>query len=300
MRTRDCSKGGIKLRERLFIIMISIILLLAALFCFIPFWLVFINSFATESSIQTQGYQFIPHSYSTHAYTYLFSGKQLFRSYGITVFVTVVGTMLAVMITASYAYTLAHPKVKYRNILSFLTYLSMLFGAGLVGFYMLIAVWLGLKDSVWSLILPYILNPFYAFILVAFYRSLPYELNEAATIDGANDISIFIRIIWPISIPVIATVGLFFSLMYWNDWYLSLLFIDNHELHSLQMMIRQLMSNLNARSYIAGSQTNYNIPTPTFGMQLAIVCVTIGPILFVYPFIQKFFVKGITIGAVKG
>nr|WP_285860602.1 MULTISPECIES: carbohydrate ABC transporter permease [Paenibacillus] len=280
--------------------MMYTVLVIFALVCFLPFWLVIINSFATETSIQTQGYQFFPRGFSLSAYEYLFSGKQLFSSYKVTLFVTTVGTLLAVLITATYAYTLSHPRVKYRNILSFLTYFTMLFGAGLVGFYMLVANWLGLKDSIWALILPYLLNPFYAFILVSFFRTLPFEMNEAATVDGANDLVIFFRIIWPISTPIIATVSLFYALSYWNDWWLSLLFVDNYKLHPLQMMIRQLMSNLNAKAYVAGSGTNYNIVVPTFGMQLAIVCVTIGPILFVYPFIQKYFVKGITIGAIKG
>jgi putative aldouronate transport system permease protein len=228
------------------------------------------------------------------------SGEQVFRSYGVTLFVTVAGTALGVLLTASFAYVLSHPKVKYRHILSFLTFFTMLFGAGLVGFYILIANWLGLKDSLWALILPYLLNPFYAFILVSYYRSLPYELNEAATVDGANDIHIFFRIIWPVSLPVIATVALFYALQFWNDWYLSLLFIDNYKLHPLQIMIRQLMSNLNAMAYVGGSQTDYNISIPTYGMQLAIVCITIGPIVFVYPFVQKFFIKGMTLGSVKG
>lgn len=271
-----------------------------ALFCFIPFWIVFINSFADESILQTAGYQLLPGKFSLHAYEFLLSGKQVFRSYGITIIVTIVGTALGVLVTAAYAYTLSHRKVKYRNILSFLTFLTMLFGAGLVGFYMLIANWLHLKDSVWALILPYLLNPFYAFILVSYYRTLPYELNEAATVDGANDLYIFFRIIWPISVPAIATVSLFYALQYWNDWYLSLLFIDNYKMLPLQMMIRQLMSNLNVMAYVSGSQTQYNVVVPTYGMQLAIVCVTIGPIVFVYPFIQRFFIKGLTLGSVKG
>jgi multiple sugar transport system permease protein/putative aldouronate transport system permease protein len=290
----------VELRERAFVVMMYTVLVIFALVCFLPFWLVIINSFATETSIQTQGYQFFPRGFSLSAYEYLFSGKQLFNSYKVTLFVTTVGTLLAVFTTATYAYTLSHPRVKYRNILSFLTYFTMLFGAGLVGFYMLIANWLGLKDSIWALILPYLLNPFYAFILVSYFRTLPFEMNEAATVDGANDLVIFFRVIWPISTPIIATVSLFYALSYWNDWWLSLLFVDNYKLHPLQMMIRQLMSNLNAKAYVAGSGTNYNIVVPTLGMQLAIVCVTIGPILFVYPFIQKYFVKGITIGAVKG
>ncbi|MFD0620197.1 carbohydrate ABC transporter permease [Paenibacillus sp. GCM10027629] len=288
------------MRERFFLGFVYVLLTVFALICFIPFWIVLINSFANETVIQTSGYQLFPTSFSLDAYAMLLSGNQVFRSYGVTLFVTTTGTVLGVLLTASFAYVLSHPKVKYRHVLSFLTFFTMLFGAGLVGFYMLIANWLGLKDSLWALILPYLLNPFYAFILVSYYRSLPYELNEAATVDGANDIHIFFRVIWPISLPVIATVALFYALQYWNDWYLSLLFIDNYKLHPLQMMIRQLMSNLNAMSYVGGSQTDYNIMIPTYGMQLAIVCITIGPIVFVYPFVQKYFIKGMTLGSVKG
>ena len=288
------------MRERIFVGFVYVFLTLFALICFIPFWIVLINSFANEALIQSSGYQLFPTSFSLDAYAMLLSGNQVFRSYGVTLFVTTTGTVLGVLLTASFAYVLSHPKVKYRHVLSFLTFFTMLFGAGLVGFYILIANWLGLKDSIWALILPYLLNPFYAFILVSYYRSLPYELNEAATVDGANDIHIFFRVIWPISLPVIATVALFYALQYWNDWYLSLLFIDNYKLHPLQMMIRQLMSNLNAMSYVGGSQTDYNIVVPTYGMQLAIVCVTIGPIVFVYPFVQKYFIKGMTLGSVKG
>ncbi|WP_261800243.1 carbohydrate ABC transporter permease [Paenibacillus sp. PAMC21692] len=290
----------IDVKERLFLVFMYAVLCAFALFCFIPFWIVFINSFADESILQTAGYQLLPGKFSLHAYEFLLSGKQVFRSYGITIIVTMAGTALGVLVTAAYAYTLSHRKVKYRNILAFLTFLTMLFGAGLVGFYMLIANWLHLKDSVWALILPYLLNPFYAFILVSYYRTLPYELNEAATVDGANDLYIFFRIIWPISLPAIATVSLFYALQYWNDWYLSLLFIDNYKMLPLQMMIRQLMSNLNVMAYVGGSQTQYNVVVPTYGMQLAIVCVTIGPIVFVYPFIQRFFIKGLTLGSVKG
>ncbi|RAV21298.1 carbohydrate ABC transporter permease [Paenibacillus contaminans] len=288
------------MRERLFLVLMYAVLIAFALFCFIPFWIVFINSFADESILQTAGYQLLPGQFSLDAYEFLLSGKQVFRSYGITILVTIAGTTLGVLVTAAYAYTLSHRKVKYRNIFSFLTFLTMLFGAGLVGFYMLIANWLHLKDSLWALILPYLLNPFYAFILVSYYRTLPYELNEAATVDGANDLYIFFRMIWPISLPAIATVSLFYALQYWNDWYLSLLFIDNYKMLPLQMMIRQLMSNLNVMAYVSGSQTQYNVVVPTYGMQLAIVCVTIGPIVFVYPFIQRFFIKGLTLGSVKG
>ncbi|MFC0328625.1 carbohydrate ABC transporter permease [Paenibacillus sepulcri] len=288
------------LSEKVFIIFVYAFTGVFALICLLPFWLVLINSFATEITMKQHGYQLIPKDFSLSAYQFLLEGRQVFSSYVVSTTVTVGGTVLALLLTSMYAYVLAHPKVKYRNILSFLTYFTMIFGAGLVGFYILIANWLGLKDSLWALILPYMLNPFFAFIMVSFFRTLPYEINEAATVDGANDLTIFFKIIIPISKPVIATVGLFYALQYWNDFFLALLFIDNYKLHPLQMMIRQLISSINISAYVGGSQTTYTQPLPTYGVQLATVCLTIGPIIFLYPFIQRFFVKGITIGALKG
>lgn len=273
---------------------------LFTLFCFVPFWLVVVNSFTTEESIRSQGYQLFPTSFSLYAYKYLFNGKQIYYSYSVTILVTVVGTVLAVLITAMFAYALAHPKVKYRKVLSFLTYFTMIFGAGIVGSYILIANWLHLKDNVLALILPYLMNPFYVFILVSFFRTVPIELSEAATIDGANDLRTFFQIIWPISLPAIATVSLFYALQYWNDFWLALMYIDNYKLHPLQMMIRQLISNINASQYIGNTSTNYTQTVPSNGIQLSTVCITIGPIILLYPFLQRYFVKGLTIGAVKG
>lgn len=288
------------IREKLFVLFSYIFIAAFTLMCFIPFWLVFINSVTEEASLRKNGFRLFPEEFSVYSYQFLFQGKQLFTSYTVTLFVTVVGTLCAVLITSMFAYTLAHRKVKYRGVLSFLTYLTMIFGAGLVGFYILVANWLHLKDSLFALILPYLLNPFYAFILVSFYRSVPFEINEAATVDGANEIFIFFRLIWPVAMPAIATVSLFYALLYWNDFWLALLFIDNYKLHPLQIMIRQLISNLNAQQYIGNSNTNYTLMVPSYGIQLATVCMTIGPIILLYPFLQRYFVKGITIGAVKG
>lgn len=285
--------------EKLFVVLIYAVVILFSLVCVIPFWIVLADSFASETSFLQHGYQLLPSEWSLDAYIYLLQGEQFISSYKNSLIVTIVGTVLAVLITSMFAYVLAHPMVKYRHILSFLTYLAMVLGGGLVGFYIMVANWLHLKDSLWALILPYLLNPFYAFILVAFYKSLPYEINEAATIDGAGEMRLFYTIIIPISTPVIATVSLFYAIQYWNDWYLSLLFIDNHKLHPLQLMIRQLLSNLNVSAYVGGG-ASYQVTAPTNAIQLAIVCLTIGPIVFLYPLLQKYFVKGITIGAVKG
>jgi len=195
---------------------------------------------------------------------------------------------------------LAHRKVRLRNTLSFLTYFTMLFGSGLVGFYIMMVNWLDLKDSIWALVLPYVLNPFNTFVMVSFFRNVPYELNEAATVDGSGEWRTFFRIILPISTPVLATTTLLYALQYWNDWWLALLFIDNENLHPLQIMIRQLISNINAASYIQGAGGSYTQAIPAYGVQLATVCLTIGPIVLLYPFLQRYFVKGLTVGSVKG
>jgi putative aldouronate transport system permease protein len=285
--------------DRMFSMLTYIFIFCMTLFCLFPFWLVVVGSFTDESSLKTIGFQVFPDKWSISAYQYLFSANQVFKSYAVTITVTVVGTSLALFITSMFAYVLSHRKVKYRNIMSFLTYFTMLFGAGLVGFYILIVNWLGLKDSLWALILPYLLNPFYAFILVSFFRTLPYEIYESATVDGANDIYIFYRIICPIATPALATIGLFYALNYWNDWWLALLFVDNHNLHPLQIMIRELLSKINIESYMNGAVSVQEIP-PAYGVQFASVCVTIGPIILLYPFLQRYFVKGLTIGAIKG
>lgn len=289
-----------KTKFSLFSCIIYVFISLFTIFCFLPFWLVVINSFAAEEAIRVNGYQIFPGKFSLYSYMYLFNGKQIYYSYGVTIFVTVVGTLMAVLVTAMFAYPLAHPKVKYRNILSFITYFTMIFGAGIVGSYILIANWLHLKDNIWALILPYLMNPFYVFILISFFRTVPIELSEAATIDGANDLRTFFQIIWPISLPAIATVSLFYALQYWNDFWLALMYIDNYKLQPLQMMIRQLISNINASQYIGNTSTNYTQVVPSNGIQLSTVCITIGPIILLYPFLQRYFISGLTIGAVKG
>jgi multiple sugar transport system permease protein/putative aldouronate transport system permease protein len=248
----------------------------------------------------TSGFTLLPKEWSLDAYKYLLSGKQIYRSYGISLFVTIVGTTAALLITSMFAYVLAHPRIRYKSQLAFFTYFTILFGSGLVGFYISMVSWFHMKDSIWAMIIPYVINPFYTFILVSFFRTLPYEIYESAIIDGAGDFKIFFRIIWPISVPVIATVSLFYAITYWNDWWLALLFIDDFHLQPLQLMIRQLISNLNILSYIQGSPSAYGSNLPNQGVRLATVTLTIGPIIFMYPYIQKYFVKGLTIGSVKG
>lgn len=286
---RDTSQWAVSAAAYLFIG-------LFALVCFIPFWLVYIGSFTAEHQI-VKGFQMFPTEFSLDSYRFLFQGSQVYRSGFVSVFITVAGTAGALLLTAMFAYVTAHQKVKYRNFLSFYIYFTMLFAPGLVGYYLLISNWLNLRDSLLALILPHLFSAFNAFLMTSYFRTLPFELNEAATIDGAHELYIFFRIIWPISMPVIATITLFYSLSYWNDWFNALMFIDNPDNHPLQMMLRRIVSNAHNLDYL---NTNVNIPVSASGVQLSTVCITIGPIIFLYPFLQRYFIKGMTIGAVKG
>ncbi|WP_284646580.1 carbohydrate ABC transporter permease [Paenibacillus silviterrae] len=267
-----------------------------ALICFIPFWLVYIGSFTAEHQI-VKGFQMFPTEFSFDSYRFLFNGSQVYRSAFVSMFVTVVGTVGAVLLTSMFSYVTAHQKVKYRNALSFYIYFTMLFAPGLVGYYLLISNWLSLRDSLLALILPHMFSAFNAFLMTSYFRTLPFEMNEAATMDGAHELYIFYRIIWPISMPVIATITLFYALSYWNDWFNALMFIDNPENHPLQMMLRRIISNSQNLDYL---NANINIPVSATGIQLSTVVITIGPIIFLYPFLQRYFIKGMTIGAVKG
>ena len=290
----------VRLLEKMFTLSIYLWIGVLAILCLIPFWLMVIGSFTAEGSLAAKGYQLFPTEFSLQAYKALFESKQLYSSYKVTILITIIGTVLSVAITAMMAYVMANPKVKYRNHLSFMVYFTMLFGPGLVGFYILIANWLHLKNSIWAMILPGLFGPWNAFLMVSYFRTIPFELNEAATVDGANEIYIFFRIYWPISTPIIATVGLFVALSRWNEWFNALLFIDKDTLHPLQIMIRKLMSNINAQEYIQSRDMDIKVEVPRMGIQLSTVCLTIGPILLLYPYVQKYFVKGLTIGSIKG
>ncbi len=286
--------------DKVFMAFVYLFIVVFALLCLIPFWLVISASFTPEASLRLEGFQLIPPELTLSAYRFVLEGEQVFRSYSITIIVTVVGTVLGMGITTPFAYVLASKKAKYANFLAFMTYFTMIFGGGLIGIYILVTRWLGLKDNLWAMILPYLMNPFYAFILVAYFRSLPQEILDAATIDGANDIVIFFRIAVPLAKPAIASVALFYALRYWNDWWLPLLFIDDPNMHSLQMMIRKVFSEVNAANYIGSENMIIQEALPTYGVRMVTAILTTGPIILLYPFIQRYFVKGITLGAVKG
>nr|WP_204343552.1 carbohydrate ABC transporter permease [Paenibacillus elgii] len=275
--------------------------------CILPLLLVIIVSFSDEKAVLINGYNFIPESFSLSAYRFLFKDwEQIVRSFGVSVFVTAVGTVVSVIIMAMYAYPISRRDFPHKNVFSFFMFFTMLFNGGLVPWYLVYTQMLNFKNTLFALILPLLVSAFFVLMLRTFFSgTIPPALIESAKIDGAGEFRIFVQIILPLSLPVLATVSLFQTLNYWNDWFTSLVFITGNQNVNLQYLmyktmldIQFLTSNTQALQAINQSGGGLNLPTETVRMAMAVL--GIGPIVFAYPFFQKYFVKGLTVGAVKG
>ena len=268
--------------------------------CLLPFWLMLAGSITKESSIIKYGYQFIPQEFSLDAFKLILTGSRIFKSYLITIEVTLMGTLISMIITCMLAYAISVKGVKYSNHIAFFVFFTMLFSGGMVPWYILVTQYLHLRNTIWGLVLPYAVNAWYLFLLRNFFKSIPDAITEAAKIDGANDIRVLFQIMLPLSLPALATIGLFYSLQYWNDWWLTLMLIDNERLYPLQYILRALSSNLmNVATSLNPNMHTLEAP-PAYSVRMATVVITIGPIVFVYPLVQKYFIKGLTVGSVKG
>jgi len=273
----------------------------AAALCLVPFLIVIGSSFTSESYIIRNGYSIWPGDWSLESYQTIFrSPMAIIRAYGVTIFVTVVGTVLSVFLNTMAGYVLQRKDFSWRNKFSFYYFFTTLFSGGLMPWYMLCVKYLHLKDSIWSMILPGLISVWNILLVKGFMGGIPYEMTESAKIDGAGDFSIFLRLIWPLSKPVVATIGLFTALMYWNDWYNSMLFINNSNLYSLQYQLYKLINDARELRRIAEESGIVVDSVPIESMKMALTVVVTGPIVLLYPFIQKYFVKGLTLGAVKG
>lgn len=272
-----------------------------SMLCLFPMLLVLMISVTDEDALLKNGYSLFPEEFSLYAYKLIFTGgSQVMQSYAISILVTIIGTVLAVLVTAMAGYTLANKNVKYRNLLALYFFITMIFSAGIVPWYLMNRT-LGLTDNILALIIPSLLfSPFNLFLVRNFMNGVPDSLRESATIDGANDITIAFRIYAPLCMPVLATIALFYGLDYWNNWWNAIMLIDNRELYPLQFMLLQLQSEismLNEMTMLAGTS---EMTLPSESVKMATAIVTIGPIIFLYPYLQKYFVKGLVIGSVKG
>ncbi|WP_371916259.1 carbohydrate ABC transporter permease [Paenibacillus sp. FSL H8-0259] len=273
-----------------------------AIFCIFPFILVVSSSLSEESTIIEKGFQIFPSAFSTEAYSLLFKyPEEMLRAYGITISVTAIGTLFGLFLTSMTAYVLSRRDFKWRGRFSFFFFFTTLFSGGLVPWYLMIVNYLHLKDTLLVLILPLLMNVFYIIVMKSFMSSIPDAITESAKIDGAGDFRIFMQLIVPLSKPALATIGLFIALAYWNDWYNALLFISKSELMPLQYYLYKMLGNMDGmRKAMMASGAVVNTDLPTESLKMAMTIVATGPILLAYPFIQKYFVTGLTIGAVKG
>lgn len=301
METQTGSNRKFSSDRRVFNIISVVLLSLLTLFCTLPFWLILSGSFTSQDSILTDGYRLLPKIFSLEAYQFLFKAPEdMLHAYGVTIFVTAVGTFSSMIVTSMAAYVLSSRDFIYRNTVSFFFYFTTVFGGGLVPWYIFNMKYLHFKNNYISLILPTLVNVTYLLILKSYMANIPEAVFESARLDGANDWTIYRRIALPLSKAGLATVGLFIALNYWNDWYAAMLYIDDDRMYPLQYYLNDIlnksqgMMNAAARAGIPSAQV------PSEPVKLAMTVVATGPIVLLYPFLQKYFVKGVTIGAVKG
>ncbi|NHN32068.1 carbohydrate ABC transporter permease [Paenibacillus agricola] len=262
-----------------------------------PLYYVFTVSFTHPEEFISKGFVLFPESWSLLSYRYIFSTKAFINAIGVSSFLALAGTLVSLLVTSSFAYTLSRKRLKGRKVLMLLVLLTTLFQAGIIPDYLLIKQ-LGLMNSLWALIIPVMSSGWYILLMKGFYDSIPDALQEAATIDGCNEIGVWIRIILPLSIPSMVAFGLFFGVGYWNTFFNAMLYINDHTKWPLQMLLRNMI--VDSSTSMGGSMALGNdLQLPSETIKMAAVVVATVPILMVYPFLQKHFAKGAMIGSVK-
>lgn len=283
----------------------TIILLVLVVITMMPIALIIIASFTEETALIQNGYSYLPKKWSLDAYYYMVKqGVVITRAYGVSFFVTIVGTVVSVLLTTMLAYPMSRKSFKYRNILAFFVFFTMLFNGGIVPSYILWTRYLTIKNTIWALIIPNYLVTAFNVILVKNYYSnnVPDSLLEAAQIDGATEFTIFRKIMLPLAVPTVATISLFTAITYWNDWTNGLYFIDSAKLYSIQLLLMKIMDNIQAlrsNSNAAFLGTG-SVDLPGASIRMAMAFIGILPIIVTYPLVQKYIVKGVVVGAVKG
>ncbi len=279
----------------------NLILIILTLMAFLPFLLLIIASFTDNMTAIKEGYSFLPSKLSMDAYQYIFQNAvMIFRAYGVTIIVTFLGTAVGVIITSLYAYMISRKGLPGRGVLTFLVLFTMLFNGGLVPTYLVYSNIFHIKDTLFALIVPNLLMNGFNIVLVKNYfeNSIPESLYESARIDGAGEMLIFARIVLPLSKPILATVGLLTGIAYWNDWQNGLYYLNDNALYSIQNVLNQINQNIAFLANNSVGVSTADMPTTTIRMAIAVIGIL--PIILIYPFFQKYFVKGITMGAVKG
>lgn len=294
MKLKMGYKNQTRLWQGLIILVIGVICIIFT----IPLILIVSASFTSSDALANTGYRLIPPEFSLEAYEFLMNDPDIVtRAYGISIFVTLVGTGLGVVVMSMLAFVLSRRDFKLRNVLTFYIFFTMLFSGGLVPYYINIVRTLQLKNSVIALILPYLVSPFYVLLLRTYFTSLPKELFDSAKIDGAGEFRIFYQIAVPLSTPAILTIALFLLLVYWNDMYQALLFIESTKLFPLQYTLYNMIVSMSQVSEMA---MQVGKPVPALSVRMAMAVLALGPIILAFLFVQRYFVRGITLGSIKG
>jgi len=282
-------------------ISLHVLLILLCLIFIVPLAYIVSISVTGENDIIEHGYRLVPTEITFIAYSHVLNNlSSVLDAYGVSVLVTAFGAGSSLLVTSMLAYAISRRDFALRKYLNRYVLFTMLFSGGLVTFYMLVVNVLEMKDTIWALLLPYLVQPWHVFLMRGFMQELPPALFESAKIDGASELGIFFRIVMPLSKPALATVGLFCAFIYWNDWWLGMLFIDSQSLVPLQLMLYRTMQNVEfamRNATMIGAGNGY---MPTESVRMAICILAAGPMLIVFPFFQKYFVKGLTVGSIKG
>ena len=287
--------------SKTFYVICYVIVALVALVCLIPFILLISGSFTSEQWIRFHGFSLWPGELSLEAYKIIFkTPEKIVRAYGVSIFITAVGTLAGLFLTSLTAYVISRKDAKYRNALSFFFYFTTLFNGGMVSTYIFYIQYLHLKDNYLALILPGVFNVFYLLIMRTFVNNIPFALIESAKLDGAGEWRIYFTIILPLLKSGLATIGLFLALGYWNDWYNAMLYMNDEAKYPLQYMLYSVQQQTQALARIAAQAGIQVANLPSNSLKMAMAVVATGPIIIVYPFVQKYFISGITIGSVKG
>jgi putative aldouronate transport system permease protein len=282
--------------RRVFIIVNGLILTAFALLCLLPFVNVLASSLATPGELATRAFILWPETFTLDAYRYIFSTPTIFRALGVSAVVTIGGTLISLVLTTLMAYALSKRHLKGRRVINFLVLFTILFSGGMIPTFIVVKN-LGMMDTLWSLTIPVAVNAFNFIIMRSFFQGIPDSLEEAARIDGCSELGVFWRIVLPLSMASIATIGLFYAVYYWNTYQSAILYINKSELWPIQVLLRQIVivaSGMNA------DETAVDIVPPAQSVRMAVIFVATLPMLLVYPFVQRFFVKGALIGSVKG
>lgn len=280
---------------RAFQVINTIIMIFVIFITLYPFVYLVAQSFSSDAAASAGKVTFYPIGFNVNTYKYILRDNQFFRYYGNTIFYTVVGTFISVACTALSAYPLSKPRLRLNKVITPLVVFTMYFAGGMIPNYIVITQWLGLQDSMWSIILPNAISTFNLLVMKSFFAGLPEELEEAAAIDGMNTYQIFLKIIIPLSKPIIATMCLFYMVTMWNEWFTPMLYLDSKDKWPVALYVRQLVEGANNTEIGSSDASSVQATVKSATMVLTSI-----PIICVYPFVQKYFVQGMTIGAVKG